>query len=224
MLRTPWSIGEGKTLDLYVEQIADHLYRLSDLGQVAELLADHDVDLSKPSRRRAWDEFRRPLATMLVQTREFEIATTAEPGALGKAAHELGSVAMRAAGLTALSGKQRRTWAVELLHHADAAGLSVDPSAEVRNKFGGTRKVAFRAWSSTKSAYVLAAKSDDGRFNEAHDRIKGVYEGAEAPLPERVALTDDKARIEPWHRESLARTCVLRYESEQDTVWESLAA
>ena len=70
---------------------------------------------------------------------------------------------------------------------------------------------------------MLAVAAHDG-FNDAHDKIKGIYEGAEVPISECIAITSDDARPERWHYASLERVCQLQTESQQDEVWASLAA
>ena len=115
VIETPWAIGPHEHLDIYAEDLGNGRRKLSDRGQIAELLADAGVDLNTRSRRRAWDALRGELPpALLTSTSPYEIATESDDNA-GQALYDLAAVCLRAWGLSVLGPQQRRTWTEALM-------------------------------------------------------------------------------------------------------------
>lgn len=225
-LLTPFQLDEDRCLELYVEEVADGHFKVSDRGQVAELLADQQVDLGSKSNFRSWAKVLADLpAVAFAEEAPFEIAATTARDTLAQTIVHVGQVSVRASGLAVLGKAPARNWRETLIKRAKAKGLVVHPNATIPNRFGGHRKVSFQIEHGDRSAAVLARRSGEGGyFNDSYDRILGVFSGAEIPLEDRIALTDDDAKIEPWHMDGLARVCLLKREREQDELWAALAA
>lgn len=156
----------------------------------------------------------------------FEIVAEATKANIGSVTRDLGAAAVRAMGFSALGSRTVNSLSQRVMRSAESAGLAVEPRPMIKNKFGGIRRLSFRAVGTVGQVAVLGAASGErGNFNEAYDKARGIFDGLEVPQRQRLAITDRGAKVEPWHREGLQGICLLKNEDDLDTsTWRDLAA
>lgn len=224
MLLTPWDFPDGRTLDLYVQQMSDDWYFVSDRGLVADRLSDAGVDVSRGAGARSWEMLRRGLSVVLADAGRYEIAGTAVRSDLGGVINDVAVRALQGDALRVL-GRTRRNqgFAERAMKEAVSFDLGVLPDSTLSNRFGGTRKVTFSAEGAGGKCFVMALGRSDS-FIEDHDRAKLAFEDAEVDRFEKACLIGSLARPLPWHIKSLEDVSEVYGEQEQNRLWGKLAA
>lgn len=225
LLSTPWDYPDGETVTLLVRQLGHDHFLVSDRGVAADRLSVAGVDLSTGSALRSWSLIRSGLDVVLAEAGDFEIATTAARESLGVRLWDVASRALQADGLHVL-GRARRTrvFPERIMRQAMDAGLAVAPNALLRNRFGGERKVTFKAQGATKSAYIMALGKGGGSFTEDHDRAKMAFADSTLPRWERVVAINPASSLAPWHRPSLKEVATVLDAPEVPDFLQDLAA
>ncbi|MEO5710210.1 MAG: hypothetical protein ABIQ59_10355 [Nocardioidaceae bacterium] len=226
LLTLPWSLADGESVSIYVEQVADGLFNLSDRGLAADALALAGVDLGGGAAASSWAAVRDSLdlpAAVMRDLTPFEISGSADKEGLGLALTEVGEAVLRADGLRALGRQRRRlTFKDRVIRHAAERNLTVVPRAKVKTRFGSQREVTCRVQGSDW-AYVQAL-SGGPNFNETYDHARSIFGDTKTSSDHLVSVIADNSKIADWQERSLGELSRVVHESQQDDFWASLAS
>lgn len=226
LLTLPWSLGDGESVSIYVEQLEDQLYLISDRGLAADSLALAGVDLKRSAVRASWNAVLRDvnLAPSALSARHaFEIAYTTPPDRLGTALTALGEAVLRADGLRALSlTRPTRAFREAVIQSASRHSKAVVPHAPLPMRFGGKRTVTCRL-DGAHPTWVQALAASGGS-NENYDHVRSLLSDALVSKPELVVVVADAASLDDWQTSALAERSQVVRESDQDDFFAKLAA
>lgn len=226
LLAIPWTVGYDESVQIYVEQIGDDLFLLTDRGMSADSLGDFGIDLSAKGARRSWDATIRHSAlapATFVDVGEWEIATTVSRAELGNALTALGETIVRTDGLRALVRRRATTYRERAIARAGELGLGVIPGATIPGKFA-PRKVSFGVGVGDRIDAYFETLSGRNVMDEV-DQSRIVFLDAEQVNRDRkVALVASSAKLKSWQLTALEQVGRVVDESRQDEFFVSLVA
>ncbi|RBY75972.1 hypothetical protein DQ239_15825 [Blastococcus sp. TF02-09] len=206
LLTLPWALHNGECVAILVEPVADGLYRLSDRGLAADVLATANVDLGSPSLQGRWQTVQRSLAlrpSVVPPPNAYELSGDATTDELGTALTTLAEAILRADGLQILGKPDRQlTFAERVVKDVYSAELPATPRAPLPNRFGGQRRVTCRIDPPRKPALFVQALAS-GDPNASYDHARALFADAQIDRQQLISV------IQPhwgqaWHREALA--------------------
>ncbi|WP_430298462.1 hypothetical protein [Sinomonas sp. B1-1] len=202
----PWSLEDGTSITLFVQEHAPDLFCISDRGLAAASLAIAGIDLA--SRRIAgnWRMIRRSAGEPVVgwPTTDWEITAASDRASLGEAMTRVAEAVLRADGLRMTApGFKARHFGDVVVQKALLTRRSVLPNADLRNKFGGSRKVTCMIQGQRE--LFLQALSGAGATNDQFDHARSVFLDAEAEKDQLVTVIAHDAALRPWQRVGLER-------------------
>jgi hypothetical protein len=224
LVATPWDLADGSVLDIFVKRVDLDWYLVSDRGMIADRLGSAGVDVSRGVGARSWGMLNRGLAVTLAEASPFELAVTTTSAGLGQAISDVAARALQGDMLKVL-GRVRhpRGFTERAMESASAHHLGVLPDPELRNRFGGFRKVSFLAEGDRGRCYVMALGGVNS-FIEDHDRARLAFEDAQVGSDEKACIVANAAHPLPWHLSSLEAVAQVFHEDAQNLLWEKLEA
>jgi hypothetical protein len=226
LLTLPWSLHDGESVAILVEEVAPGLYRLSDRGLAADSLALAGLDLSSKRAAPSWEAVRRSLKlrpSVIPPASRFELSGDATADELGTALTELAETILRGDALHVLAAAaRRRSFGDELIRRAADRHIVVRPDAPMPTRFGSTRKVTCGLEPSGKEDIFVQALAS-ANFSDAYDHAKALFSDSSLPKERRVAVIQADAG-QHWHRQSLDEVSVVIDEPEWDDYLADLAA
>lgn len=217
IVATPWTLEDQTPVTLYVSQLGDDLFNVSDAGLAAGALADAGVDLTRRAAGESFILIRQGLRFLPAiggTDGEWDFAVAVSSDQLGDAVLEVGEAVIRAEALKAL-GKRRapRTFGDRIVRTAAGIGLRIEPRPYVPLKYGDAkRRVAYRVSSDRRDAYVQTitrASTVNG-----YDHARALFSDTSVEETRRVTALEDAVRLDSWQYDGLEE--VSRVVKERD--------
>lgn len=228
MITLPLSLSSGNLVQLYVEKVDTGRWFVTDLGQAAQELALHGVNLeTQKAAAASWAELVRSMAVDAPVMREdlgrYELAGWLESGDLGSGVLTVGEAVVRADALRALApGHRAQRFRDVIVQSAGRRNLSVLVDAPMPTKHGGKRAVSLKV--SGEHATYIQAVSGKGAAIDGFDKAQAVFSSAAVPKDELVAVLANRVKLEPWQWETLRDSGTPIMEAELDGFMERLAS
>lgn len=227
LITLPISLSNGNLVQIYVEQMSDDLWFVSDDGVTAQELAMAGVNLAsqKPAIA-SWAELIRSLPldppVLRDDVNEYELAGLAPAGRLGTAMLALAEGVIRGEGLRALAPSFRaRRFRDVIVKAATTHDLPVLVDAPMPTKHGGHRKVSVKVIGRRET--YMQAVSARGAVIDGFDKAQAVFSSAEVPPESLVAVMSDGVRLDAWQWETLRDLGTPVLEAELDRYMSTLA-
>lgn len=214
LVRLPLAFSDGHMVQVLASQVGEDAWTLTDRGQVASVLLDHGVDLSRPQVSRSWRSLLETvsLPPALDGEGEFVLSMSSDSRTLGADVLRLGEAMLLAEGLRELRKPERspllRTRIIALAKEAD---LGVVPNAPMPTRFGSKRKVSAKISSDRTAFYTQGVGKGTG---QSYDHARSLFADSEAAGGERLSVIGGTARLEEWQHRALSE--VSQVVTEQD--------
>lgn len=228
LVTLPISMTSGNLAQVYVEQVSDDSWFVTDQGVAAGELALAGVNLATQKAAGAsWAELRRRLGVpppmLRDDVRDFDLAGMATSSELGKAVVAVGEGIIRGEALRALApGYRRRRFRDVIVQAAGKRELPVVLDAPMPTRHNGQRRVSLMvpAASDTYIQAISASRSTQETFDMAQSILTSTALGADS----LAIVLQSGVRLEDWQRRTLADHRAPIDEAELDDFMRRLAA
>lgn len=225
LVYTPVSLEGGQVVTVYVEEIGEDVFNLSDRGQVTDELALAGVDLAtNVQAARSWVAVKRSLdlSPAIGDVGEFELSASASGDMIGRAVMRLSETALRAEGLKAFAPhRSRRSFRERVISTAGERGLAVVPKSKLPIRGGVRREVTCRV-DGKRSVYVQALSAVSAM--EGYDHARSIFTDSRIAPTSKVAAIQDAAKVSQWQIDALSEVSTVVFEKELGNFYDQLAA
>ncbi|MBC9735205.1 hypothetical protein [Nocardioides marmotae] len=220
VVATPWTLEDQTPVTLYVTQIGDDVFDVSDAGLASGALADAGVDLTRRAVGESFTLIRQGLRfapAMGSDVGEWDVAVSVPQDQLGDALLEVSEAVVRTEALRAL-GRHRapRTFGDRIIRTAAGIGLRVEPRAYLALRHSGARRrVAYRVSSERKDAFVQTITR--ASTTNGYDHAKALFSDALVGPERRVTALENSVRLDAWQVEGLTEVSQVVAERDLET-------
>lgn len=226
LVTLPLATSARNLIQLYVEQVQQDRWLVSDLGLAAGELATAGVDLnSRKVARQSWGFLLAQMgleAPVMHDVGDYHIAGIAVGSQLGPAILSVGQTVVRADMLRVLApGFRAQRFSEVILAAAGAREVPFTPNAPMPTKHGGSRQVTVRIEGSRR-IYMQGVSARNSPI-DGYDKAQSVFASAEVEKDDRVAVVADALKLDRWQWETLEDTGVPLHERDLDAFLSNVA-
>lgn len=203
----PLTMTTGNMVQVYVEQMADDAWFVSDQGVAASELALAGVNLvTQKGAGASWAQLRRRLGVdpvlMRDDVRDFDLAGMTTGATLGRAVLAVGEGVVRGEALRALApGYRRKRFRDVIIQAAGRRNLPVVPDAPMPTKHSGQRKVSLMV-AGSRDTYMQAISSSKSS-QETFDIAQSILTSTALGRDSLAIVLQRGVVLEGWQRETL---------------------
>lgn len=207
LLTLPLAMTSGNLVQVYVEQVADDSWFVTDQGIAAGELAMAGVNLQTQKNAGAsWAQLRRRMgvspALFRDDVRDFDLAGMATESELGRAIVAVGEGVVRGEALRALApGYRRRRFRDVIIQAAGKVDLPVVLDAPMPTKHNGQRRVSLMV-AGEHDTYVQAISSSK-TTQESFDIAQSILTSTALDAGSLAIVLQRGVHLEKWQRETL---------------------
>lgn len=226
VVATAWTLEDSTPVTLYIDQLSDDLFNVSDAGLAAGALADAGVDLDSRVAGSSFQLLQNALrrSPAMGEVGEWDLAMSASTGELGDAVVEISEAVVRAEGLKALARRRpSRSFGDRIVKSAGQVGLRIEPQAAVPLRYGNAkRRVTYRLVGEHRDVFVQSITR--ASTLAGYDHAKALFSDAAVDQDRRMAAVEDSVRLEDWQFEGLSEVSQVVIEHNLDGVLAALAS
>ena len=226
VVATAWTLEDGTPVTLFVSQLSDDLFNVSDGGLAAGCLADSGVDLDSRVAGSSFQLLQQGLrlSPSMGDVGQWDLAASATSEELGDAVIELGEAVIRAEGLKALARRRPiKSFGDRIVKSAGEVGLKIEPQAQLPLRYrNARRRVTYRLIGDHRDAFVQSISRASAI--SGYDHARALFSDAAVEPDRRMAVVEGSVRLEEWQYEGLSEVCRVVREPNMDQVLAELAA
>lgn len=226
VVATAWTLEDSTPVTLYVDQLSDDLFSVSDAGLAAGALADAGVDLDSRQAGSSFQLLQNSLARSpaMGATGEWDLAMSATAVALGDAVVEISEAVVRAEGLKALARKRpTRSFGDRIVKSAGQIGLRIEPQAALPLRYANAkRRVTYRLIGGHRDVFVQSITC--ASTLAGYDHARALFSDAAVDRDRRMAAVENSVRLEDWQFEGLSEVSHVVIEHNLEGVLAGLAS
>ena len=229
LMTVPLALASGALVRVYVEQLADDAWLVTDRGQASSELALAGVNLEQNrSAAMSWYAIVRDLdlspPVLTTRAADYELAGLTSRSTLGESVLVVAEAALRADALRALApGFRRRRFRDVIIRTAGEYELPVIPDAPMPVRHGGQRRVTCRV-DGDGSKYYMQGVSANSKGLNGFDRAQSVLSSADVHDGEVLAVVESGMSLRGWQREMLDEHGRVLFETDLSGFMRQLAA
>lgn len=228
LITLPFALSTGNLARVYVEQIADDAWFVTDRGSVAAELALAGVNLeTQKAAGASWAHLRRTIRIdpplLRDDVRDFDLAGLTDTESLGRSVLAIGEAMLRGEGLRALApGYRKRRFRDVIIQAAGQRNLPVVLDAPMPTKHNGQRKVSLMVPGS-REIYIQAI-SASRTSQESFDIAQSILTSTTLGEDRLAIVLQRGVHLEKWQRETLEDHGAPVEEGDLDVFMTRLAA
>lgn len=210
LVTLPFAMSTGNLVRVYVEQMGDDSWFVTDRGSAAAELALAGVNLdTQKAAGASWAHLRRTITVepplFRNDVRDYDLAGLTDTEGLGRSVLAIGEGVVRGEALRALApGFRRRRFRDVIIQAAGKKNLPVVPDAPMPTKHNGQRRVSLMVPGAgergeTYIQGISASRSSQETFDMAQSLLTSAALGED-----RLAIVlQHGVRLEKWQRQTL---------------------
>lgn len=226
VVATAWTLEDSTPVTLFVSQLSDELFNISDGGLAAGSLADAGVDLAGKVAGSSFQLLQQGLrlSPSMGETGEWDLAVSATSDELGDAVIELSEAVVRAEGLKALARRRPvKSFGDRIVKSAGEVGLKIEPQAKLPLRYrNARRRVTYHLMGEHHDAFVQSISR--ASTISGYDHARSLFSDAAVEEERRMVVVEGGVRLEGWQFEGLSEVCRVVTEPNMDRVLAELAA